>query len=135
MSGVTEVPAGAYAIMDLRYREYRTEFRPAARVMCTVTSHPEPGKAMTDAGEKAVGSNHGPPEVDGIPGASATSLDAEHGRLDLEGQAQESVDLGDKVWFVPSDAATCFNLHDYVSAVRDGRLETVWPVSARGRYR
>ena len=135
MSGVTEVPAGAYAIMDLRYGEYRPEFRPAARVMCTVTSHPEPGKAMTDAGEKAVGSNHGPPEVDGVPGASATSLDAEHGRLDLEGQAQESVDLGDKVWFVPSDAATCFNLHDYVSAVRDGRLEAVWPISARGRYR
>ena len=72
--------------------------------MCTVTSHPEPGKAMTDAGEKAVGSNHGPPEVQGVSGASATSLDAEHGRLDLEGQARESVDLGDKLWFVPSDA-------------------------------
>ena len=135
MSGVTEVPAGAYAIMDLRYGEYRPEFRPAARVMCTVTSHPEPGKAMTDAGEKAVGSNNGPPEVDGVPGASATSLDAEHGRLDLEGQAQESVDLGGKLWFVPGDASTCFNLHDYVNAVRDGRLEAVWPISARGRYR
>ena len=135
MPGVTEVPAGAYAIMDLRYGEYRPEFRPAARVMCTVTSHPEPGKAMTDAGEKAVGSNHGPPEVDGVPGARATSLDAEHGRLDLEGQAQVSVDLGDKLWFIPSDAAACFNLHDYVSAVRDGRLEAVWPISARGRYR
>ena len=133
--GVTEVPAGAYAIMDLRYREFRPEFRPAARIMCTVTSHPEPGKAMTDAGEKAVGASHGPPEVHGVPGATATSLDAEHGRLELEGQAQESVDLGDKVWFVPGDAATCFNLHDYVSAVRDERLEAVWPISARGRYR
>ena len=133
--GVTEVPAGAYAIMDLRYREYCPEFRPAARVMCTVTSHPEPGKAMTDAGEKAVGANHGPPEVQGVSGASATSLDAEHGHLNLEGQARESVDLGDKVWFVPGDAATSFNLHDYVSAVRDDRLEAVWPISARGRYR
>ena len=135
MSGVTEVPAGAYALMDLRYREYRPEFRSAARVMCTVASHPEPGMAMTDAGEKAVGANHGPPKVDGVSGVTVTSLDAEHGRLALECVAQTSVDLGDKLWFVPSDASTCFNLHDYVSAVRDGRLETVWPLSARGRYR
>ncbi len=39
------------------------------------------------------------------------------------------------VWFVPQDLGTCFNIHDYAYAVRDGRLEAVWPIAARGRYR
>jgi hypothetical protein len=29
----------------------------------------------------------------------------------------------------------CANLHDYVHAIRDGRLEAVWDIAARGAYR
>ena len=135
MAGVTEVPAGSYALMDERYRQHRPQFQPAARVMATVTSRPEPGLAIIDTGQKAIGVDPGLPVVDGIPGAVPTRLSAEHGILSLEGDADGQLDLGDKVWLVPWDVGACANLHDYIHAVRDGRLEAVWDVAARGRYR
>jgi len=54
MAGVTEVPAGAYALLDARYGPHRPQFTSAAHVMTTVTSRPEPGTAIADAGQKAV---------------------------------------------------------------------------------
>ena len=135
MSGVTEVQAGSYALMDYRYAQYRPQFQQAARVMCTVTSHVEPGKALTDAGEKSIGSDGGPPVVDGLPGVTGTGGSAEHGHLALEGAAQSTLSPGDKVWFIPQDLGTCFNIYDYVYATRAGRLEAVWPIAARGLYR
>jgi D-serine deaminase-like pyridoxal phosphate-dependent protein len=43
--------------------------------------------------------------------------------------------LGDKVWAIPWDIGSCVNLHDYMHCARDGRLEAVWEIPARGRYR
>src|SRR5262249_22894199 len=61
IAGVTEVPAGAYALLDARYSQHRPQFTSAARVMATVTSRPEPGTAIADAGQKAVSSDLGLP--------------------------------------------------------------------------
>ena len=143
MAGVTEIPAGSYALMDGRYLKHRPQLRPAARLMATVTSRPEPGIAITDGGVKATGIDGGLPVLDNISDANATVLSlatalfagAEHGRLDLEGEADVKVDLGDKVWVIPADVGTCVNLHDYIYAIRNDRLEAVWDIAARGRYR
>jgi len=134
MAGVTEVHSGSYALMDQRYSQYRPQFQPAAKVLATVTSRPEPGLAIIDTGQKAIGADTGLPVVDGILGASVLSLSAEHGSLKLEGDADRSLDLGDKLWLVPWDIGTCANLYDYIHAARGGRLEAVWQVAARGRY-
>jgi D-serine deaminase-like pyridoxal phosphate-dependent protein len=135
MRGVTEVVAGSYALMDYRYAQARPQFKPAARVMATVTSRPEAGTAIVDAGQKAIGSDAGLPVAEAIPGASVVSLSAEHGRLRLPEEADGTVTLGDKLWLTPWDIGTCANLYDYIHAVRDGKLEVVWDVAARGRYR
>ena len=135
MAGVTEVQAGSYALMDSRYSRYRRQLRPAARVMATVTSVPEPGLAWLDCGQKAIGIDTGLPVVEGIPGAEVTALHAEHGRLVLKEGAGGNVDLADKVWLTPWDAGACVNLYDYMNVVRDGKLEATWDVAARGRYR
>ena len=143
MAGVTEVPAGSYALSDGRYLKHRPEFRPAARVMSVVTSHPEPGMVLTDGGMKSVGVDAGLPVIDDILGVDAAVLShiktanagAEHGRLNLAAEAEGEVDLGDKVWVIPSDVGMCANLHDYAHAIRDGKLEAVWDIAARGRYR
>ena len=135
MAGVTEVPAGSYALMDYRYRQYRSQFQPAARVMATISSHPEPGTAVADCGQKAIGNDNGLPVVEDIPGVTVLRLSAEHGLLRLEGDADSKVDLGDKLWLTPRDIGTCVNLHDYIHAVRDGKLVAVWSVAARGQYR
>ncbi len=135
MDGVTEVPAGSYALMDAMHRAHRPQFANAARVMSCVTSLPEAGNVITDAGRKAIGADRGDPHVDGLRGARVRSLSAEHGGVDVDPTADLGLRLGDRVWFVPWDVAACVNLHDYIHAVRDGRLEAVWELPARGRYR
>jgi D-serine deaminase-like pyridoxal phosphate-dependent protein len=135
MAGITEVRAGTYVLMDARYAPSRPQFKPAARVMATVTSRPEPGTAIVDTGQKAIGSDTGLPVVENLPGATMASLSAEHGRLRLTQAADNQVALGDKIWLTPWDIATCINLYDYLQAVRDGKLEVVWDIAARGRYR
>ena len=96
VEGVTEVPAGSYVVMDSRYSRYRPQLRPAAKVMSTVISHPEPGLAWLDTGQKGVGIDTGLPIVEDIPGATLARMSAEHGGLALEGDAQTEVDLGKK---------------------------------------
>jgi D-serine deaminase-like pyridoxal phosphate-dependent protein len=135
MMGVTEVLAGTYALMDYRYAQSCPQFKAAARVMATVSSRPEPGSAIVDAGQKAVGIDTGLPVAEEIPGAMVVALSAEHGRLRLREDVDGKVALADKVWLTPWDIGTCVNLYDYIHAVRDGKLEVVWEVAARGRYR
>lgn len=135
LEGITEVRAGTYALMDARYGQYLSTLRPAARVLTTVTSRPEPGTAITDAGQKAVSIDLGLPTVVDVPGASAAGLSAEHCRLHLDGDAEHKVALGQKIWLIPWDIGTCVNLYDSLYAVRHGVVERVWPVAARGHYR
>ncbi len=135
MPGVTEVLAGTYALMDYRYVQSRPQLKPAARVLATVSSRPEPGTIIVDAGQKAVGIDTGLPVAEELAGATVVALSAEHGRLRLPNDADHKVALGDKVWLTPWDIGTCVNLYDYIHAIRDGKLEVVWDVAARGRYR
>jgi D-serine deaminase-like pyridoxal phosphate-dependent protein len=135
MAGVTEVLAGTYALMDYRYAQSCPQFKPAARVMATVTSRPEPGTAIVDAGQKAIGIDTGLPVAEEIDGATVVSVSAEHGRLRLQDDTNSKVALAEKIWLTPWDIGTCINLYDYLHAVRDGKLEVVWDVAARGRYR
>ena len=135
MDGVTEVPAGSYALMDEKYRPHRKQFVNAARVMACVTSMPEAGNVVTDAGRKAVSTDTGNPHVDYPPGAEVRGLSAEHGGLNFDPAVDHGLRLGHRVWFIPRDIAGSVNVHDYMFAIRDGRLEAVWDLPARGRYR
>lgn len=134
MSGVTEVPAGSYALMDYRYLAHRPQFKSAARIMSTVTSCPDPGTAIIDAGQKAAGTDTGLAVVDGTSGAQLTRMAAEHGIMSLDETASDQLHIGDKVWLLPREAGSSINVYDFLNVVRDGKLEAVWDVAARGRY-
>jgi D-serine deaminase-like pyridoxal phosphate-dependent protein len=41
--------------------------------------------------------------------------------------------VGDRIEFIPSPIDTTINLHDYYYAYRNGKLEAIWPVAARGK--
>ena len=129
--GITEVPAGRYALMDAQLGPYLPQLGHAARVNSVVTGRPEDGLAIVDGGRKAIGSDTGDPLVD-VPGATVKGLSAEHGSIILD---SVQPNFGDRVLFTPYDSAECVNLHDYMHVVRDGRLEAVWEIPARGRYR
>ena len=133
ISGISEVLAGVYPLMDVETARVRPELQAAARILATVISHPVAGRAVVDAGHKTVGPDFGVPELAGYPGATATRFSAEHGILDLEGEAVGQLQPNDKVWLTPYNLALCFNQFDYVRAVRDGKLVGYWPISGRGR--
>jgi len=44
----------------------------------------------------------------------------------------EKLRVGDKLRLVPGHCDPTVNLYDWLVGVRDGRVECVWPVSARG---
>lgn len=133
MTGVSEVLAGVYPLMDAQTHSVRPELQPAAKVLATVISHPVPERAVVDAGHKTTGPDFGVAVLDGVPGATATRFSAEHGILELEGEATGQLRPNDKVWLVPYNLSLCVNQFDYFRAVQDGRLVGYWPIACRGR--
>jgi len=71
------------------------------------------------------------PIIQNIPGATVKGLSAEHGSIVLP---NINVNIGDKIWVVPWDISETMNLHDYIQVIREGYLEAVWDVPARGTY-
>jgi D-serine deaminase-like pyridoxal phosphate-dependent protein len=120
--------------MDARHVTRLPSLQPAARVLTTVTSRPEPDTAITDCGQKAIGIDLGLPQVAGLSGAVAAGLSAEHARLRLDSDTARKLIVGEKIWLTPWDIGTCVNLYDFMHAVRSGTLEAVWAVAARGQY-
>ncbi len=133
-SGITEVRAGSYPLMDYGYCQLRPEFGQAAKILTEVISHPVDRRAVTDAGHKATGPDLGLPVLEGFPGARAARFSAEHGVLELEGAARQQFRPGEKVWLLPYSLGLALNQYDYIRAVRDGKLQGFWPLAGRGRF-
>ena len=132
--GLTEIIAGSYALMESASLPANPDLRPAARLLTTVMTHQDEGLVWLDAGQKATSIDTGLPLVDGLPGASVSRMSAEHGGMVLEPGASWDIDLGSKVWLIPHNIANTVNVYDYIHATRNGKLEAIWEVSARGRY-
>ena len=99
-----------------------------------MVSSKDEGLVWVDAGQKATSIDTGLPAVEGVEGASVPRMSAEHGALVNQSGVDWDIDIGSKVWLVPDNIANTSNVYDYIQATRDGRLEAVWEVSARGRY-
>ena len=134
LAGITELVSGSYALMDAASLDANPDLRPAARLLTTVMTHQDEGLVWLDAGQKATSIDTGLPLVDGIPGATVSRMSAEHGGMVLEEGASWDIDLGSKVWLIPHNIANTVNVYDFIHATRDGKLEAVWDVAARGRY-
>ncbi|MHB0878313.1 MAG: DSD1 family PLP-dependent enzyme [Anaerolineae bacterium] len=130
-AGMTEVQAGSYATMDGRYSTIVPEFHPALTVLSTVISRPVSGRAITDAGMKALTPEFGMPPVVRPAGVVCNKLSEEHGILG--GEAVDKLAIGDKVEVLPSHGCTTINLHDRYYVVQGERVVDVWPIEARGK--
>ena len=133
-TGVTEVLAGSYPLMDYHLCRWRPELKPAARVLASIISRPTGQSAVLDAGHKATGPDRGLAVLEGIAGAQATRFSAEHGVLDLEGVVAQQTRAGDKAWLVPFDLGLCLNQYDYIRAVKGAKLEGFWAIAGRGHF-
>jgi D-serine deaminase-like pyridoxal phosphate-dependent protein len=139
LEGVTEIRPGTYVYND------RTTVQTGAcgwedcalTVLATVVSTAVPGQAVIDAGSKALGRE---PPLDGQgfgvvidqPDVTVVRLSEEHGILDL-GTSGWRARVGDTVRILPNHGCIVVHAHEKIYGVRDGRVETSWPVTARGR--
>ena len=136
---LTELQAGSYVFLDADYArnerpERAPDFENALFVLATVMSLPQPGRAVIDAGLKALAFDSGPPEVWQRPGVSYVGPSDEHGTLEVSAElsGEASLGYGEKILLVPGHCDPTVNLYDWYVGVRDGRVEQVWPVAARG---
>jgi D-serine deaminase-like pyridoxal phosphate-dependent protein len=143
MSGLwNELQAGSYLFMDTDYARIGdansggryTDFAHSLFVLSTVISVPTPERAIVDAGLKSYSGERGPPWVHGREDIEVTGVSDEHGRLQL-GPKAERLRIGDRVMLIPGHCDPTINLHDWYVAVRRGRVESLWPITARGAMR
>ncbi len=139
-SGVyNELQCGSYAFMDADYgrildengdRIDQGEWENSFFILTSVMSHAKTDKAIVDAGLKAQSIDSGLPVIFGRDDVEYIKCSDEHGVvMDPNGVLK----VNDKLKLVPGHCDPTANLHDWYVGVRNGKVETVWPVSARGR--
>ncbi len=138
-SGVyNELQCGSYAFMDADYgrildkdgnRIDEGEWENALFILTSVMSHAKADKAICDAGLKAQSVDSGLPVVFGRSDVEYIKCSDEHGVIaDPDGKLK----VNEKLKLVPGHCDPTCNVHDWYVGVRNGKVETVWPVTARG---
>lgn len=139
-SGIyNELQCGSYAFMDADYgrildengqRIDRGEWENALFLLTSVMSHVKPDRAVVDAGLKAQSVDSGLPVVFGRDDVRYAKCSDEHGVIE---DPQGALKVGDRLRLVPGHCDPTCNVHDWYVGVRNGVVEAVWPVSARGK--
>ena len=139
-SGVyNELQCGSYAFMDADYgrildkqgkRVDQGEWENALFILTSVMSHAKADKAICDAGLKAQSVDSGLPVVYGRSDVKYVKCSDEHGVIEDPGSVLK---VGDKLRLVPGHCDPTCNVHDWYVGVRNGAVECVWPISARGK--
>ena len=130
--GVTEVEGGTYALMSHPF-DYMTDFQIAAKILGTVISTPRPGIAVGDVGMRALAYSGGLlPEVDDMPGVTVEALHEEH--IVFRTEEDVRLEVGGKFLLISGQQDMLSNRWDQYVAVRNGIVEEVWDISARGCY-
>jgi len=138
-SGVyNELQCGSYAFMDADYgrildkdgkRIDQGEWENAFFILTSVMSHAKADKAIVDAGLKAQSVDSGLPVIYGRDDVEYIKCSDEHGVvMDPNG----ALKVNDKLKLVPGHCDPTANVHDWYVGVRNGKVECLWPVSARG---
>jgi D-serine deaminase-like pyridoxal phosphate-dependent protein len=139
--GVTELRPGTYVYNDRTTAAIGAcEWDDCAlTVLATVVSTAVPGQAVIDAGTKALGrepvrgaAGEGFGQLIEHPEVLVARMSEEHGILDL-GQSAWRPTVGERVRVIPNHVCIVVHLSDLVYGVRGERVETSWPVAARGR--
>ena len=134
-----ELQCGSYAFMDADYgrildkegkRIDQGEWENALFLLTSVMSHAKADKAIVDAGLKAQSVDSGLPTIYGRTDVQYVKCSDEHGVVaDPDGVLK----VNDKLKLVPGHCDPTCNVHDWYVGVRNGKVETLWPVSARGK--
>ncbi len=133
-----ELQCGSYAFMDADYgrildkngnRIDQGEWENSLFILTSIMSHTKADKAICDAGLKAQSVDSGLPFVFGRKDVEYIKCSDEHGVIsDPNGVLK----INEKLKLVPGHCDPTCNVHDWYVGVRGGKVESIWPVSARG---
>jgi D-serine deaminase-like pyridoxal phosphate-dependent protein len=109
-------------------------YQPAALVLTRVVSHPHAGVVTCDAGHKTVSADAGVPTcvVLGHPELTPLSPSEEHLPIAVSDNTA-GPQLGDALFLLPRHICPTVNNFDSALLVRNGHIESVEDVTARGR--
>jgi D-serine deaminase-like pyridoxal phosphate-dependent protein len=121
-----EIQAGSYVLMDTAYAKLGLPFKQALSVLATVISTSASGFAVANCGLKALGMDHGKPDIDG--GGSVMIVSDEH----ITFIPGEPVAVGDFIRVMPAHIDPTVAYHERMHIVRDGEVLETWEVDLRG---
>ena len=120
----TEIQAGSYALMDTAYAKLELPFRPALSLLATVISV-SPRYAVADCGLKALGMDHGNPEIEA---AKVWFCSDEH----VTFAAERALRPGERVRVWPAHVDPTVAYHDRIHVVSGDDVVDAWAVDLRG---
>jgi D-serine deaminase-like pyridoxal phosphate-dependent protein len=131
-----EIQPGSFAFMDFDYARNEPDpevpqFEHALFLLASVMSM-RGDRATLDAGLKAFSTDSGAARPT-FSGWQVRSVSDEHSVLTRIDESGPDIKLGAKALLVPGHCDPTINLHDWIVAVRKGKVEDVWPIDARGK--
>jgi len=138
--GINEIRPGTYIFNDAIQVALQVAQPEACAltVLATVVSRPDSGRAVIDAGSKVLALDKGGHGVETAKGfgmvlgrqAVIDRLSEEHGIMTVD--PGEHLAVGDCIRIIPNHVCPVVNLFDKAYGIRNGALETVFSIAARG---
>ena len=136
---VNEIQAGSYTFLDTAYAKLGLPFRQALAVAGTVISRGMSGDrpyAVADVGLKALGMDHGLPEVELVDGSNAKVwfCSDEHVTFSLPRDTPNDAwpALGGVIAVRPAHIDPTVAYHERYHVLRDGAIVDSWDIDLRG---
>lgn len=131
-----ELQCGSYIFMDADYQRVKdergkgiSEFENSLFIWTSVMSHVKADIAICDAGLKSQSVDSGLPRIHGRDDLEYIKCSDEHGVIS---DPNGALKLNQKLKLVPGHCDPTCNLHDWYVGIRNGKVECLWPISARG---
>ena len=121
-----EIQAGSYALMDTAYAKLGLPFKQAVSILATVISTSASGFAVANCGLKALGMDHGNPDM--ADGGQVMIVSDEH----ITFVPGSPVAVGDLIRILPAHVDPTIAYHERMHLVRNGEVLETWEVDLRG---
>lgn len=138
VEGITEMRPGTYVFNDATMVALGlvTKEECALTIRATVVSRPSSDRAIVDAGSKTLSSDRntyteGYGFLKSCPEITISRLSEEHGVIVTPPDFE--IQIGDEVDIIPNHVCPTVNLADELIGIRNGRIEGIIAVEARGK--
>jgi D-serine deaminase-like pyridoxal phosphate-dependent protein len=128
-TGINELQAGSYALMDTHYAQLKIPFMQACFLLGTVISRSKDWLVI-DVGLKSLTTDHGNPSVDGY---EVLFCSDEHTTLVAnKDSAIGLANIGEKLRVRPSHIDPTMSMHSVAWATRADEILECWQIDLRG---